>query len=312
MEGGYRNLIPSGQTDRQAAIEFLSSYLPRFRRVVWFDDSDSSGILRSYVMPLVDMYAKSQLMKNKEYYNEPHVIGALHRDYVNERYAFEETRSYYKGAVGREGIEKLRIGWNLALIDWHFRTRNRLLKRFGLFFPSKTNVVRPVAPRLHNRPVHISYRVNLWEATPTVYWWRKQTFDHIEALAERHPEFDIRWQGRLSQADYLREMENAVVVPSPFGVGEICYRDFETFLAGALLFKPNMDHLETWPDLFERDVTYVAHAWDFSDFEEKLEHIISCPRQYEEIAQEGQRRMLAALTDGPAFAEHFRRMLAPA
>lgn len=100
-------------------------------------------------------------------------------------------------------------------------------------------------------------------------------------------------------------------MPSPFGWGEVCFRDFECFLAGAVLFKPSMDHLETWPNYYVPNVTYVPFAWDFSDFVPKLTEILEHPEKYQLVASEGQNRYLKSTILGAHdFTEHFLNLLA--
>ena len=41
------------------------------------------------------------------------------------------------------------------------------------------------------------------------------------------------------------------VVISAFGLGEIILKDFETFLTGGMLMKPDMSHMETWPNFMK-------------------------------------------------------------
>ena len=67
---------------------------------------------------------------------------------------------------------------------------------------------------------------------------------------------------------FMREMRSSKLCLSPFGFGEICWRDVEAIEAGAVMIKPDMDHLDTLPDLYERDVTYLAVRWDYADLEE--------------------------------------------
>jgi hypothetical protein len=81
---------------------------------------------------------------------------------------------------------------------------------------------------------------------------------------------------RVPRDEYYREMRTSKIYISPFGYGEICWRDFEAILCGCLLVKPDMRHVETNPDIFISNQTYVPVRWDFSDLEEKcsfyLEH----------------------------------------
>ncbi len=95
---------------------------------------------------------------------------------------------------------------------------------------------------------------------------------------------------RVSPRRYLQEMCRSKVAVSPFGLGEISLRDFEVFLCGALLYKPSMAHMETWPDLFEADQTYVPHDWDLHDFDEQLDRLLADPGRLEQIRNQGQDR----------------------
>jgi hypothetical protein len=102
-----------------------------------------------------------------------------------------------------------------------------------------------------------------------------------------------------------------MIVVSPFGWGEICYRDFECFLAGAVLLKPDMSHLKTWPDYYEPHVTYIPFAWDLSDLEQRIMDVLSDVERSQEIATNGQRRFLESLraNGDPCFASHMTHLL---
>lgn len=124
-----------------------------------------------------------------------------------------------------------------------------------------------------------------------------------EAFSERVP------SGRVSRRQFFRELASSKIVASPFGWGEINYRDYETFLAGAMLFKPDMSHMETWPAFFERDITYGSFSWDLSDLMDKLDHYLSDDTLRIRIAQEAQRRYRQFLL-GPAAADGFAKRFA--
>ena len=51
-------------------------------------------------------------------------------------------------------------------------------------------------------------------------------------------------------------------------------KDFEVFITGGLLFKPSLEHMETWPPFFVKDKeTYIPYKWDLSDFSSRLESL---------------------------------------
>lgn len=307
FEANYRDILPITNKDRKFALEFLSKFFDRFENIVWFDDHDSSGMLRTYIFPYVNTYAKAQILTDTSYYQEPHQMGVLHRDYVYENFHVDD-RPTYKGWIPTSEIEKIKIGWNLGMCNWMYqKTGNPIIKR--LLSYNKSYRLSFTVPDLKNRNLHISYRAGMRESIPTVNWWRKTTREYLDKFVDSHPQFMLNQATPLKKRAYNKEMRSAIVTPSPFGIGEICYRDFECFINGSLLLKPNMDHIRTWPDLYVDGETYVSHNWDFSDFCEKLDSILSHPEEYEEIARQGQKRFRDSLTNGHGFAQHFMTIL---
>jgi hypothetical protein len=78
---------------------------------------------------------------------------------------------------------------------------------------------------------------------------------------------------------------------------------------GALLLKPDMSGIETWPDFYRDRETIVAHRWDLSDLVEKIEELVSGFGRYLEIAERGQetyRRHVCGEFAGPLFAQHLK------
>jgi hypothetical protein len=91
---------------------------------------------------------------------------------------------------------------------------------------------------------------------------------------------------KISHEQYVHYMKNSITAISPFGWGEICYRDFEAFVYGATLVKPDMSMISTFPNFFIGNETYVPISWDFDNFESIVEGIGS--EEYKRIAQNGQ------------------------
>ena len=59
---------------------------------------------------------------------------------------------------------------------------------------------------------------------------------------------------------YYKKLSESKVCVSPFGWGEINYRDFESFTYATLLVKPDMNHLKTWPQLYNSK-NMVSYDW---------------------------------------------------
>ncbi len=60
-------------------------------------------------------------------------------------------------------------------------------------------------------------------------------------------------------------------------------RYFEAILCGSLIVKPDMTHVQTTPDFFQRNVTYVAVRWDYSDLEERCIYYLEHPDERRQI-----------------------------
>ncbi len=91
-------------------------------------------------------------------------------------------------------------------------------------------------------------------------------------------------EGRVSQSQFFAELRRSKLCFSPFGYGEVCWRDYEAIFSGSLLLKPHMDHVRLTPSIFVPGETYVPIAWDCSDYAEKVRQHLSDARRRQEIA----------------------------
>lgn len=96
---------------------------------------------------------------------------------------------------------------------------------------------------------------------------------------------------------------------SPFGWGEICYRDFETLISGAVLIKPSMEHLQTYPNIYIPNETYIPVDWNLSDLEEKLEDLLNNYTSYKHIAENAQELYKTNINSAQLFVDCVKRMI---
>jgi hypothetical protein len=96
----------------------------------------------------------------------------------------------------------------------------------------------------------------------------------------------------------MAELANSRLCFSPFGYGELCWRDIEAFQTGAVLIKPDMGHLQTLPDLYEPGVTYLPVRWDFSDLEDVVCSALADEPRMEAIASEAWNRTARYIREG--------------
>jgi hypothetical protein len=73
---------------------------------------------------------------------------------------------------------------------------------------------------------------------------------------------------------YIKQLLNSKIVVSPWGYGEMCYRDFEAMFCGCILVKPDTSFVESYPAIYQNDFTYVPCKPDFSDLREQIGYIL--------------------------------------
>ncbi len=275
-----RFYAPRWTRDPGAALDELGAFAERVPAVLYFDISDSTGWLQSQVLPFVTRYYKAQLLRDREAYLRPHYGNRIYADYYHRKFGVEDGEPVTSRPVAdARHLSKLRISWNAGLADYSqwgpaaMGLRQHLPLDWLLHYP------RHFAPVRAHRPIPLACRFGVDYARETVAYQRR----HVRDVLGRRVATD-----KLSRRAYLAEMRSCRAVVSPFGYGEINYRDFEAFLCGALLVKPDLLHLETWPDLFRDGETMVAHRWDFTDLEQVIDGILGDDARREALAERAQ------------------------
>jgi hypothetical protein len=97
------------------------------------------------------------------------------------------------------------------------------------------------------------------------------------------------------------------VVFSPFGWGEVCFRDYEAVALGAVLLKPSMEHVQTNPNVYQAYETYVPVKWDLSDLPQACDWCMQNPDRCRQITRNA-RRVLRDYLNGGFYAD-LKRML---
>ena len=85
---------------------------------------------------------------------------------------------------------------------------------------------------------------------------------------------------RVPLNEYYDKMYNSKIIMAPLGYGEMAPRDIEAAMFGSILIKPDLSYINSKPFLFEDGKTYIACKYNWSDLEEKVDHVLS---NYEEL-----------------------------
>lgn len=258
-------------------------------KVVLFDGDDDLGILWAQCLASSDTCVKKHGYRDRSGYTRNTIGKSNLTDHVARTFGWSFEDNIVPNAGGHDAAtaERIHIGWNIALDD-KILDLSRDMPR----------------PRFEGRKTDILCRASVGPDVWT-YPLRNGAVEALTALSDRfrvHAPTD-----RVPQDVYYREMLDAKITLSPFGFGEICWRDFESILSGSLLMKPDMRHVDTAPDLFVPGETYVPIAWDFSDLDAVAEAYLSDDAARRRISEEARKRLLQALRP-EWFLERFERV----
>jgi len=85
---------------------------------------------------------------------------------------------------------------------------------------------------------------------------------------------DVR-KDKLPYQEYINVLYNSKVAISPFGMGELCFRDFECIQFGTIIIKPSMSMVNTIPNIYESNDTYLSVMYDWSNLNETIDYVLS-------------------------------------
>ncbi|WP_127110487.1 glycosyltransferase [Pararhodobacter zhoushanensis] len=261
-------------------VETLRAQNPGARTVCldWFAPTDLRNAAR--MDPLVDLYVKKHLLRDRSLYGQPTRGDTNLTDYFNRRYGINEAEQRYEIPPGF--LDKLVLGPS-------FLTAPGIL-------PALTGR-RPRGAR----PIDLHGRFAVG-GTP----WYAGMRGEAEAALERLDGLSVLKGEGVPLPRFMVEMSRSKLGFSPFGYGEVCWRDYESIMAGAVLLKPDMRHIETAPDIFEPWETYVPVAWDLSDFEAVTRRVCADDALRERIAAKAFDRLHDWL-----LSDAFARTMAP-
>lgn len=258
---------------------------PRF---VYFDGDDDSAVLWPELVELVDLYVKKHLFTDPAAYGRSFTGKSNLTDYAARHggWSFADDIIPIGQPTPLTSPERLHLGWSIALDDEIAR-------------------LPTMSPRA-DRSIDLCGRVHVAPGN----WLEALRAPAIKALESA----GARWRvavprERVSQAAYQAELRSARLCVSPFGYGELCWRDFEAIRAGCLLVKPDTGHIRTDPDLFVPRITYVPVRWDFADLEQACLPYLRDEERRVAMVEEAQRRLRESL-GGHWFAGRMAALLA--
>lgn len=301
-----RWFTPLWKDHRDTALGLLEKIRKNQERVIWLDVTDSTGAAQFQVLPYVDRYLKKQILKDRALYQKRFYGARIYTDYYQEHFGLPQEDVYRDEPLDSAFLPKLRVSWNLGLGPCEKSPAvNTWIRRLPYFL--KRRMARGGAMNLSPfgaRNNDVCFRGSERYNNSALTFQRREI---IKRLKKRGVATEP-----LPRSRYLHELRSTKLCVSPFGAGEICFRDFEIFLEGGVLLKPDMSHLETWPDFYQPGQTYEPFQWDFSDFDRKIDGLLRQPEVLHDVSGRAQRFYAERFTrqGEQEFCDRFHQLIA--
>ena len=240
----------------ESTLEQIKDITNTFDRTYWLDMNDSTGTTQFDVLPYVDKYLKLQILKDKKKYLNTYLTGRIHTDFYVKYFDIKDEKNieeHLSRKPSLKDLKKISCSWNYGCK--YFGNLSKYNDFLCNYFNSTCSLNNIWIQPSIDRKKKISARFSTLYSRHSISLSRKtfsECFNTGESLRS------------ISYRKYILELSNSFATLSPFGFGEICYRDFESTINGSLVIKQNMDHLETWPNIWQKDM-YLPINWDFSN-----------------------------------------------
>lgn len=258
-------------------------------RYMLYDGSDSPSILGSY--EVFENSNAERLIKNQMYAKDVYSIPSpLGKEWWN-MYAGREDKISHD--VKRYDDIVL-SGYNLGYYHPHYL-------QFANHEVKKEHDVFAVYQADHKENYDFGIRNDLYYSRH-----RKRSLDELDRLDGTYNVVS----GRLLPNDYNIALRKSKCAVSPFGMGEICFRDFETWNMGCILIKPFMDNVITYPNPYIDRETYFACNNNWDDLNEIIDVVLSLNNNEVKDINSNVRKTIIDMYSPQNFVTHFYNILA--
>ncbi len=144
--------------DPVGIVEALDRFRNQGPAVFYCDNYDSTAPIRTEVLPVIDVYFKNMLLKDRDQYQNAYYGGRIHTDYYHRLDGTtDSTPQISQQITAPEERAKLQVSWNFGLAHYGL-VGSRIAQLYGtlptLFFSVHLFISLPPIRR-----AHMTYRV---------------------------------------------------------------------------------------------------------------------------------------------------------
>lgn len=228
-----------------------------------FDGQDSTSIMGSYEVfeqsDAIYMF-KNQTLNKREDYKTPYSL--------SKWFFGSDKKCSVSYDIPKNKWDRIKLsGYNLGSLLPHYHdfqpmNKNKKIDMCAIY-SAKHNYSEE--HKIRNDLFYTKHRNGAWNI-----------------LNDMKSEYDIR-TAKLPFMEYIQVLHNSKLSLSPFGMGEVCFRDFECMQWGTLVVKPNMNMIRTAPNIYVEDETYISVKSNWLDLEEKTKKVLGNFENYSYI-----------------------------
>lgn len=231
-----------------------------------FDGSDSTSLMGAYEVFKESnaIYLFKPAITTKKQYQSPSAF--------NKWFFGSGSNLDLSYNISDEIYNKIKLtGWNLgyynpSYLNPHLTTN---IKDIDICATYTCNHPENYDHNVRNDIFYTHHRTQAWE------------------ILEKSNNIDFKI-GKKSPQEYFNILSRSKCALSPYGMGEICFRDFEIIQNGSVLIKPDMSNVITYPNIYIPYETYIPCKLDYSDLMEKIEWVIDNPLECSRIIKNSQ------------------------
>lgn len=280
---------PHWQETADAAEQTLSRLRQTYpeSKIFLIDPYDQVSSLYFGALPYIDRLIKYQALKDVETYYRPLHGGTVLTDRLVREMGYDLQGWEVTSAVPAGYADRIVPGWFISLIP-----------------EFKKYMVNPVFSRqLMPKSIDIACHISLGPKQK-IDWYgqlRMQSFEAIQALPSRYSRAisgEFLEERTVSHRQYLYDLQRSRIAISPFGWGELSFRDYEAARHHCLLIKPSVEHIATEPNIYIPYETYVPVRWDYADLEEKCRYYLEHPEETKRIVHNARQAYIRYCREG--------------